>query len=166
MWFHLSNNDRDIPNPIEELRPPGFEYLDVEEGQRLLCVAPTVWQCLLSISARKDDTRFIYRIDVTNPIPADSDNENIADADLTAEARITPEVLAANGGSICTELIGTLQVPHDQILCVKIASRHKGVRPNAQQECLVFWDVDENGLWTLRNCGADLESDCGELMQN
>ena len=80
MWYHLSNNCTDIKNPITELRRPSFEYLDVDVTQPVLCVSPTVWQCLMSLSGRDVETRHIYEVYVKNPTPAEEVNSNNADA--------------------------------------------------------------------------------------
>ncbi len=153
MWYHLSNNFTEIKNPITELRRPSFDYLDVDVTQLVLCVAPTVWQCLLSLSGRDDETRYIYEVYVKNPTPAEEVNSNIADASVTSEHRITPDVLSMNGGSIETKLIGKLRIAKEETLFIKTVVRQKSVQPNADQEREVFWNVDGTGEWTLRERG-------------
>ena len=157
MWYHLSNNCTDIKTPITELRRPSFEYLDVDVTQLVLCVAPTVWQCLLSLSGRDVKTRYIYEVYVKNPTPAEDVNSNLADASVTSEHRITPDVLSMNGGSIETKLIGTLRITKDETLLIKIAVNRNRVQPNADQERVVFWNVDDSGEWTLRERGRNIE---------
>jgi len=157
MWYHLSMNKTDLPNPVALLRFPSFEYLDTKKDQPLLCVAPTVWQCLLAIRPIRVPLH-IFRVDVQNPVPASSDNQNVADDYLTCEHRITTEVFDLNGGSISTEYIGRLELRKDDDLNILFAARHKKIRPNADQESRVFWQVDDD-VWSIRNNGSDFEKD-------
>jgi hypothetical protein len=142
---------------MTELRKPSFNYLDVDVSNEAFCVAPTVWQCLLAVSARKNPLWYVYEIYVDDPIPVEELNKNVADADLVNEHRITVDVLNRNGSSIETKLIGNLRITIDETTLIKMAAIHHGVRPNANQERDVLWNVSDLGDWTLRECGSRIE---------
>lgn len=157
MWYHLSNNQDDISSPITKLRKPGFPYLDTNVEEPILCIAPTVWQCLSAIGTSKKQMRYIYQIHVVDPIPAEVHNDNVADVDVTHEHRITENVLRANGGRIDTTFIGTLNISKDELGYIKVAVLMKKVRPNHNQEREVFWQIANDDTWKLRDGGARIE---------
>ena len=158
MWFHVSEKADDIPNPITELRRPKFEYADVQPDEPLLCVSPTIWQCVISVSARKPTVLYAYRIDVLNPKPAAEHDTRISDSGRTGEHRITDAILAANGGKIGTEFLGKLTITQDEILKLKIATAHKGVTPTHVEEMSIVWERS-GGVWAMRNAGQRLQVD-------
>ena len=157
MWFHLSKDKTELSLPITQLERPRFDYQDVRADELVLCIAPTVWQCLLSISSHKPKrtTHYIFEIFVMNPTSVEV--VDVWDASITYEHRITPDVLIANGGKIETKFIGTLRITTEETLEVKFAAIQNNVRPDAEQECTVLWHVDENGDWKLREGGANIE---------
>jgi hypothetical protein len=163
MWFHLSKSNTDLNHGLKELRCPRVEYLDADITQRVFSIAPTVWQCLISLSSIKVETHYIYEIYVNNPTPARDVNQNVIDANITDEHRITPEVFEANGGFIKTQFIGTLRVNKEEFLQIKSAGMTRNVRPDSNHEQLVFWQVDAYGQWALRNGGADIEKEWNSL---
>ena len=158
MWFHLSQSNTDLNQGITELRLPGLNYEDVDKTKPVLSVARTVWQCLLSVSGRKFEKHYIYRIYVTDPTPAEVVNHAIADAHITGEHRITSEVFKANGEFLKTKFWGTLRISKDETLQIFHNATQRNVCPDAEQEHLVLWQIDENGNWTLREHGANIET--------
>lgn len=162
MWFHVSQNDNDLEEPITELRVPEREYYDVPPDEPILCVAPTVWQCVVAVSARKPTTLYIYRIDVADPIPAAEHDSRIKDSEQTGEHRITEGILADNDGTISTKFLGRLKITHNEIVCLKGATAQCGVTPNHAQEMRVVWEKDGDD-WRLRNHGNTLEEDWDAL---
>jgi hypothetical protein len=42
---------------------------------------------------------------------------------------------------------------------VKIAAVHEEVRPDSSQERRVFWEVNNDDVWRLREAGTNIEDD-------
>src|SRR5260370_10758059 len=68
-----------------------------ETGEPRVCVAPTVWQCLVS-RPQTGPTVFIYSLRCTGAKPASSEEQNVDDAALTREHWISDDVTAQNYG--------------------------------------------------------------------
>ena len=80
MWYHISK-DAGLTD-ITELREPKQETSQYEARDKRLCVAPSVWQCLLSTNSKDEDV-FVYKVDVEDPVDAAG---KVADSLQTEEA--------------------------------------------------------------------------------
>lgn len=167
MWFHLSASEVDLSQPITELRPPNRPYTDVAKGEPVLCIAPTVWQCLVSLcierfrEAESDDhCLFIFSIGVDAPEEVGC---RVTDKIWTGERRITQAVLDSAGGTIPTEKIGQLAITTDEAYSMIYAatslfglSKDYAVIPDATAEKQLFWAIHD-GVWTLKLAPSEVK---------
>jgi hypothetical protein len=144
MWYHLSKK-KNWPKFLTAVKKPRKAYLDVNKP--CFCLAPTVWQCLVSIS--KTGRLYIIEVDVKSPVPAKLDDSRIQDSDLNGEHRITEEVLNAEGGKIPIRRIGYLDVDEDLRLMLKIKAQYNELTSNGDEELQTLWEISGDA-WTLK----------------
>jgi len=145
-WYHISPEPNLRPT-ISELRQP--ENAHGEIRQRCFCLAPTVWQCIVSVS--QDHYRYIYEVHVHDPEPA---HHSINDSSITCEHRITERVLAANSGSFAVSYSGEFVLDPQLIAYLKSAFIHTGLTCDADQERDHLWRVHD-GRWSLRHASLE-----------
>lgn len=140
LWFHLGSKKIE-QDSITDVRMPGFNYLDVDEP--CFSVAPTVWQCAVSIS--KPGTWRIHRVNVSCP---ESAQDKTADGYFTQEHRVTAQVLEANKGAIPICCVGQVEINRDLLVKLKVAFDAKQLLCNADQERAFLWNVSgEKWAW-------------------
>jgi hypothetical protein len=151
MWFHLSTNaslkaivpsDATGETNVISPRIPDDSYGE-SQGVNRVCVAPTIWQCILPIP--RSGRLFIYEIDtsfVSKPVGG------IADSHITDEMWITDDDLEKAGGRIEISRIGFVDKTEQLALSLKIQSRKKKL-PVEHAEKRRIWIVDSE-QFTLR----------------
>jgi hypothetical protein len=123
-----------------------------------ICVAPHVWQCLLSILEVETPPIFIYSVKCSGAIQASKEEHGVGDAEITHEHWIVEEVVAQNGGSIRLSCEGFLnETIRYKFLIRKWMNEQKGqsLDPNTLDEREHLWIVDEATVpmeWRLRLC--------------
>lgn len=114
-----------------------------------VCVAPTIWQCLVSIP--KSGILFVYEIQTAStsePI------DGVADSDTTNEMWITNDDLERAGGRLLMRNVGMVDRTDQLVLSLKIQNL-KGKLPKDPTEELHIWRINDGQLflrdeWIMR----------------
>ncbi len=128
----------------QECKVHGAEAADAR-----ICVAPTVWQCLISMT----DTALLYIyslecVDASRPLPA----HNVSDATVTDEHWITDAVIEKNEGLIRLKKVGSLRSELVSGYRARIARwKDQQVSAGLRDELKGLWIVDESSEWRLRD---------------
>ncbi len=151
-WYHLST-ESDLDAIVRsnadrstcEISPriPDDCYGENQNIARV-CVAPTIWQCLVSIP--KSGILFVYEIQTastSDPI------DGVADSDTTNEMWITNDDLERAGGRLSMKNVGMVDRTDQLVTSLKIQNR-RGTLPRDPTEELHIWRIDEGQLF-LRN---------------
>jgi len=107
-----------------------------------VCVAPTVWQCLLSIP--RCGILYIYRVEtenITKPLG------KVGDIDHTHEKWVTDKGIIRSNGRI--ELINIGFIDKTIFLyggLLNCKDQNKLPLPPKDESCI--WDVSDDGVWT------------------
>lgn len=138
MWYFLSKGE--FGETLTEVRSPQMAYQESEIPR--LCIAPTVSQCILALSALVG--RFnIYTIEVDAPEPA---NESVCDRHSTGEHWVTQEVLDRHRGSIPIRKRGEVEIDLEVRTNLKIPILQRMLPEGWENREPTLWDVQE-GLW-------------------
>lgn len=178
-FFHLSKNpnakaivassDQRAQRPEIFFSPRQPRDHFNEKPDPRICVAPKVWQCLVS-TPEPETPLFIYSLRCSGAIWAGNDECNVEDADITHEHWIIDDVITQNGGDIALTCEGILTETHrsrlliqDWVQSQKIASRdHDSVN-----ELEHLWIIDEATnpkIWRLRLCWSQKLSEESPLL--
>ena len=149
-WFHLSPDksldsivpSTNAPTPIGAISPRVPESSHGEDPIVRVCVAPTVWQCVLSIP--RYGTLYIYSIDtdaVTDP------TGTIADNKTTHEKWITDKDVQQSNGKVALTYRGYVNIDRQLMTSLKVHS-HKNNLPLAPKDESSVWNIREE-QWSL-----------------
>jgi hypothetical protein len=118
-----------------------------------LCVAPSVWQCLVSMTDSK--TLYIYSLACVGAFPPAAEDK-VLDAGITGEHWITDTVIEQNGGLIPVRQIGLISseqlwATRDRLTRWQLKL---GSEARALDERSHLWQIDETrkpNEWRLRD---------------
>jgi hypothetical protein len=132
-----------------------------ESPHARLCVAPTVWQCV--VSTTDSDALYIYQLECIEAYPPAPDHK-VGDAYLTDEHWIDDEVISQNGGIIVTKVVGV--IPKVEVFLIRFRLGNwlseRGHQPIVVDESQHVWVVDSSHsppAWHLRDDIAPLPDD-------
>jgi hypothetical protein len=147
--YHLSTESdleaivcSNVVRSSNEISPriPDDCYGESQEVERV-CVAPTIWQCLVSIP--KSGILFVYEIQTAStsePI------DGLADSHITNEMWITNDDLERAGGRLVMTNIGMVDRTDQLALSLKIQNR-MGKLPRDRTEELQIWQINDGQLY-------------------
>jgi hypothetical protein len=121
-----------------------------------ICVAPHVWQCLISVYETETPPLFIYRLGCSGAIRATADEHHVEDSSVTHEHWIVDDVIGRNGGVIPVTCVGVLKqvIEHkERIRQWMFEQKNNLVDPNSLDELEHLWVIDEAtdpAEWRLR----------------
>ena len=117
-----------------------------EKPDPRICVAPHVWQCLISVYETETPPLFIYRLSCSGAIMPTVDEHNVDDSAVTHEHWVIDEVIRQNSGVIPVTCMGVLK----QVIEYKFRIRdwvreqeRKLIDPNSLDEREHLWVIDE-----------------------
>lgn len=152
-WYHLSPEDGlncIVPSTSTSTRTPSSitprkpdQSFGEDQETNRVCVAPTVWQCVLATPRR--GLLHIYEIDVefvTEP------SGNICDIAWSHEKWITDDDLSRADNSVNMCRVGAIQITRDLQTSLQVA-RHSNDLPLAGDDQSSVWDT-RNDLWLLK----------------
>ncbi|QDT05336.1 hypothetical protein K227x_37360 [Rubripirellula lacrimiformis] len=150
--YHLSKNkdlDRivdssrsELPNAISPRVPR--KCLAEDQRTKRVCVAPTIWQCLMSMPDA--DWIYVYRIDEE---VASAPLGNIGDSSLTQEKWVTDEDISRAGGEIPLVYRGRVNKTRLLRESLNVASR-MGKLPTCSVEEQSVW-IELDGEFRLQD---------------
>lgn len=154
-WYHLSvcaahtrvasaKGAAEVDAAVLSPRPPVHSYGESQTPR--ICVAPTVWQCVLGVPAENSPTMTIYELRPRLHLPAA--DATVGDAGDTHEAWITDAFIAAHRTPIPLAAIGRVRITPQTQLALKIAHKRK-LTTASRDECDVLWSVLD-AVWELR----------------
>ena len=135
---------------------------DGESPDARICVAPTVWQCLISMTDTQ--TLHIYSLACVGAFPP-APEHGVLDAAITDEHWITDAVLEQNEGFIRVKKVGLLDSEELWATRDRICRWRDEllIDPNSVNESEVLWIIDQSKVpreWRLRDdIGLRLESE-------
>jgi len=139
-WYYLS---RTRIEAITRLQTPEQASDVGEEAVPRLCVAPTVWQALLSIGGFGVDY-YIYQIEVY-PVPS----RFARDAGVTGEHVVTQEILDRTGGSLPAHYVGRVYCDGQLFNLLNVHRWAGYLTADAAEERVSVWTINGD-RWKYR----------------
>jgi hypothetical protein len=166
-FFHLSpsptakaivlSDDKRAEQPLLYFSPrPPEDHADEKSDPRI-CVAPRIWQCLVS-HPQPVPPLFIYGLNCSGAKCASRHEHRVGDAEITDEHWIDEDVIRSNGGSIpliCKGVLRETNHPRHLLWDWLDELRNWPAHPRSYDEREHIWIID--GLknppeWDIRRC--------------
>jgi hypothetical protein len=167
----VTSRDGRASDPETSFSPRCPDSKASEPDTPRICVAPKVWQCLVS-ALKAQEKLFVYRLRCMGAITATQQEHGVEDALVTEEHWITDEVIDTNGGEIALTCVGVIAEAGRTRL--RLWNWMKRCRDNNTSSCCVdemaqIWQLDgatSPPEWRLKlETPANSEEESQELLQ-